>query len=1276
MKPLSRKIWNLTAGFVVGVVILLAIIVGMFRLAVDHVPEYKQQIERLASEATGMQVTLDTIDARMRFLGPELFFTGATVSQDGGDAPLLHAQQGRISMDLIETIRSRRLTPGRVILTGASVEIVRDADGRLSLAGYTPPASVNDAETERFDASKLPDGAFELRNSTLVIDDTRSGGRRWTLTGLRIALDHRGDSLEIAGSANLPESLGSKILFEADLYGPIGETDELDGRFYADVRDVVFSGWREAFPRIAKLPASGDGDLAIWLFLTDGQLSQVHARADLNHVQLNDDTSFEYQKFTGRAEWEKKVSGWNGRISNLQIESNDHSWPETQINLEFTQGAADADIVVYADANYLRLDDLVPLADLLPDSQFKTDLNRFAPEGDVTDFLLQYSGAPDQQASFNVQADLARLSINPGDRTPGFRNLSATLRASQSGGQLQVNTGESLIHLPWLFVDAIPLQSVDGTIVWRDSGNAIRVISDRLLVSTIDGDADLNFDLNVPGDGAPAQIELQGLATDMQLSGRVEPYLPSRIMSPGVVGWLNNAFRGGYISQAQIQLSGPLNKFPFRNDEGLFRIEFSIENSTLNYADNWPLVTDFWANVVFENEGLTITGNRASTAGTRADTLVATFADFANGVLKISADITGGLDQIHNFVLESPLINSVGDVVVDMILDGEGIVELDLTIPVRNLEETDVHFSLHLADATLGLQGLPYRFDDLNGTIHFNNTILDAQGITGTLFGQPIVASISPHPDTAIPDNDTLVIIHGVAEAESLVDGLGLPLKGRLRGKTDWRADVRLIRKRDVQPDPFEILFRSRLTGMGIDLPAPLGKEANESIDVAARYQLTGDTASVDIEYGGKSNAMIFVKRDDPGWRLNSGSVMLGGMDALPSHARGLVVAGRMDEFVLEDWLSLIPEERGDFRLQDVLHSVEVDVEEARALGYRFAGLRLEMKQEANAWAVNLQSDLAHGAITFPFDLRGGEPLRLAMDKLYLTDSIDEQGGNPDPRLVPYMDINIGDFDMADRQLGSLSARVIPDETGIDITDIVTKSDSLLIGGSGRWEVTDSGQRSVFSFECESTDFGATLASLGIPDGLTGDNAYASVDVWWPGPPDGHFLEKIGGTVSFNIKDGYLTEVDPGAGRLFGLLSVSALPRRLSLDFSDVFQKGLAFDSLGGDFQLYDGDAFTDSLALSGPAAKILIVGRTGIAKRDYDQIAVVSTNIGRSLVLPGAFAAGPGVGAAVWLFSEIFKDPLTDISRVSYQITGSWDDPKIERVAAEDQELAQGDAQ
>ncbi len=1276
MKPLSRKIWNLTAGFIIGVVILLAIIVGLFRLAVDHVPEYKQQIERLASEATGMQVTLETIDARMRFLGPELFFTGAAVRQDGMDAPLLQAQQGRISMDLIESIRSRRLTPGRVILTGASAELVRDADGRLSLAGYIPQAPVNDAETEKFDASSIPDGAFELRNSTLVIDDTHSGGRRWTLTGLRIALEHRGDNLEIAGNANLPETLGSKILFEADLHGPIGETDKLDGRFYTDVRDVVFAGWRETFPRLAKLPASGDGDLALWLFLTDGELSQVHARADLTNVQLNGDPSLEYQRLSGRAEWEKKFSGWNARLSNLQIERNGKRWPEAQINVELTQGAVDSDIVVYADANFLRLDDLMPLAGLLPDSQFKTDLNQFAPEGDVSDFLLQYSGAPDEQASFNVQADFARLSINAGNRRPGFRNLNARVRASQSGGQLQLNTGESQVDLPWLFENAIPMQSVDGTVVWRDSGNAIRVISDRLLVSTIDGDLELNFDLNLPGGGEPATIELQGLATDMQLSGEVDPYLPSRIMSPGVVGWLNNAFRGGYISQAQIQLSGPLNKFPFRNDEGLFRIEFGVENSTLNYANNWPLVTDFWANVVFENEGLTITGERGSTVGTQADNMVAVFDDFADGVLRISADVNGGLDQIHSFVLESPLKDLVGETVVDMELEGEGTVELDLIIPVRELEQTDVRFSLDLADATLGLKGFAYRFYDLTGTFHFNNTVLDAQGITGTLFGQPIIASMSPHPDTAIPDNDTLVVVHGVAEAESLVDGLSLPLEGRLSGKTDWRADVRLIRTRDVQPNPFEILFRSSLTGMEIDLPAPLGKETDESIEVVARYQRTGETASVDIEFGDKTNAIVFVERDDAGWSLGSGSVMLGGMDALPSRARGLVVAGRMEELVLEDWLSLIPEERGDFRLPDMLHSVEVDVEDARALGYRFAGLRLEMNQEANSWAINLQSDKAQGDITFPFDLGGGDPLRLAMGRLYLTDPVDEEGGNPDPRLVPYLEIDIDDFEMTDRQLGSLSARVIPDETGVDITDIATQSDSLLIDGSGRWEVTDSGQRSTFKFECKSSDFGATLASLGIPDGLTGDSAYASIDVWWPGPPDSHFLEKIGGTATFNIEDGYLTEVNPGAGRLFGLLSVSALPRRLSLDFSDVFQKGLAFDSLGGDFQLFDGDAFTDSLALSGPAAKILIVGRTGIAKRDYDQIAVVSTNIGRSLVLPGAFAAGPGVGAAVWLFSEIFKDPLTDMSRISYQITGSWDDPKIERVADEDQELAQGEAE
>jgi uncharacterized protein YhdP len=147
------------------------------------------------------------------------------------------------------------------------------------------------------------------------------------------------------------------------------------------------------------------------------------------------------------------------------------------------------------------------------------------------------------------------------------------------------------------------------------------------------------------------------------------------------------------------------------------------------------------------------------------------------------------------------------------------------------------------------------------------------------------------------------------------------------------------------------------------------------------------------------------------------------------------------------------------------------------------------------------------------------------------------------------------------------------------------------------------------------------------------------------------------------MDDGQLLNIQPGAGRVFGLMSVAALPRRLSLDFSDFFGKGLKFDSIRGDFELRAGDAFTNNLLLKGPAAEIGIIGRTGLGKRDYDQTAVVTGSVGNSLPVVGALAGGPVVGAAVLLFSQVFKEPLKGIARGYYKITGSWESPTVERV-------------
>jgi uncharacterized protein YhdP len=163
-----------------------------------------------------------------------------------------------------------------------------------------------------------------------------------------------------------------------------------------------------------------------------------------------------------------------------------------------------------------------------------------------------------------------------------------------------------------------------------------------------------------------------------------------------------------------------------------------------------------------------------------------------------------------------------------------------------------------------------------------------------------------------------------------------------------------------------------------------------------------------------------------------------------------------------------------------------------------------------------------------------------------------------------------------------------------------------------------------------------------------------------------------------DVKKGRFIEINPSAGRLFGLLSLQTLPRRLSLDFSDLFGKGLAFDSIEGRFNIEDGNAYTNNLAMIGPSVDINISGRTGLVEQDYDQIATVTPQITDSLPVASALfgPVGIGVGAIIFLASEIFQslpDKIDTILRKQYTITGAWDDPQVTKIKRNEELNDQG---
>ena len=200
-----------------------------------------------------------------------------------------------------------------------------------------------------------------------------------------------------------------------------------------------------------------------------------------------------------------------------------------------------------------------------------------------------------------------------------------------------------------------------------------------------------------------------------------------------------------------------------------------------------------------------------------------------------------------------------------------------------------------------------------------------------------------------------------------------------------------------------------------------------------------------------------------------------------------------------------------------------------------------------------------------------------------------------------------------------------------------------------------------------STDVSTTMQRLDYAPGIVSDEMTLLFDVSWSGGPRTDVFESLDGDVQVRFGAGQLDEIEPGAGRLFGLMSIVALPRRLSLDFTDVFDKGFGFDAIDGTFRIVDGEAYTCNLSLEGPAANIAIIGRTSLANSEYEQAAVVAANFGNTLPVVGAVVAGPQIAAALLIFSQIFKKPLQEMGQVYYAINGPWDDPLIESTGAAD---------
>ena len=1289
----QRHLWKWTAALFAALVIGLAALTGVFRLLTPLVPGYRDKVEQWASQAIDHPVQIRSMGAEWGWHGPEVALQDVRILTRDRKRVVVEAQGVHLGISLWSLLHGQLPRPNRVVLVEPRVEVERDAQGVYSVRGLE---GAQHGSTDWRVTLRETLG----QSATLVIEDgavTFFDARRAkpdAFSKLDLEIDNDADDHRVSGDVVLPAAFGKSLDFDVKVKGDAGAPEQWTWRGHVQGAGLVLPVWLSYWPTYDARFLNGRADL-------EADAGGQGAAFDMAAVDLKaqdvtpapeafpTSKAGGFAQLQGKVLWSRTATGWTLTGHRVALRRGPLPWPQSDFKLEYDH--ADEGDSWSGNASYLKLEDLTALAGWLPVFAGATDrLQTLSPSGDVSDasFKLQWHGAV--LDTWSAKGTFLNLGLQAAEGRPGFGGMDGTLALDQTGGDVNLTARDTSVDFTPLFRGPLHADSLDADIKLVHDDKGWRVGTDSFSVSNADASAQGKASLSFPADGGAPMLDLDATAANANARNK-SAYFPVGIMDKRVVAWLDSAIVAGEVPSGSVSIHGKTSDFPWDHGGGVFDIRFRLLHGELDYSPGWPVLKDLDADVRFYDQGLEAHAHGGKVMGGDIIDATARFADLRTGVLDVNGSVRGNASAGLSFLRDGPLKERFGPYLEGLTVSGEGDLALALTLPVEDLDKFSLKGAYRLRDTRLVSDwDTAAPVDQLNGTIDFSGAGFGTQDMTGRVLGDPVSVRIYPGPGTH--PRDTLFSAEGAAEAAPLAKALHVH-DDMFAGRTTWTLEGRVPNNPAPGAGGLNVKLNSDLKGLGVVLPAPLDKDADAAVPLSLVLRLaTSRNLLFTGVYGGAAQARLSFMHAKNAWAFDRGAVRIGaGAAALPP-GPGLAVDGELSEFSWDNWASYFSGgtggpsgasgSGGETLFPEFMRSADVELGRFTGFGQQFDKLHLTLTRAADHWQAVLDSASLAGAMTVPFTIDTDHPLALDMERVLLKTPTPAQTPAPaaatvgaaapkpaapfDPRRVPALDLKTRRFQYNDLGLDGVSLKLVPQADGVALEDFKAAG-AFTLSGDGTWSITPAGlQHSSLNVNIKSQDVAKSLQSMGYAAAITGDKGEISASLTWQDSPLGDVVSTLAGTMHAKLEDGQLVDVAPGAGRVFGLLSLNALPRRLLLNFSDVFAKGFGYDSIEGDFTVQAGDAYTQDLQVKAPAAKILIVGRIGLGKRDFDEVVTVTASVGATLPVLGAIAGGPVVGAVTFLLSKLLQKPISAAGTTQYHLTGSWENPVLTKLSGD----------
>lgn len=1258
-KPITFWPWRIIFYASAASLLLIgASVLGLRYWLLPNIDTYRGGLESQLTRVLGQKVTIGTIEGDWDGLRLQVGLGQVTVFDKAGRAAL---ELGRVYA-VLSWLSLFAFEPRFHSVAIQSPELVarRDARGTVSVAGIEISGGQDGGSLSDW---VLRQREIVIRDATISWTDELREAPELVLNAATFRLTNDYYRHKFALKARAPVEIAGPLDVRGDfLGGSVRDTKQWQGQVFVQLDYADLAHWRQWLPMPIEIERAR-GALRMWVDLGGDRVTGLIADVRLTDVRARLASELDWLALgavDGRMAWREWATGIEVSTRGLTLTVADGK-ALSPGNLFLRRQHAIKDKPAHGEirADSLDLQALAQIVGHLPvDANVRAELARFALSGTVQALNTKWTGEWPPRA-FEIKAKLAGIGVKAVGDFPGLSNVTGSLEANEKRGSLLLANQTMRVELPNVFAEAHALESLTGQVGWTavDKGYDIRftdiAFSNTDLAGTLRGS--LKTSSESPG---VADLSAELTRADARKVARYVPLMVHKSTRE----WLERALVAGQSNDVKFRLKGDLTAFPFDQSgkNGVFEIRAKAKAGVLDYAPGWPRLENISADLAFVANTMEIKSSSATMLGAQVSRGIAIIADLnhANEILEVSGDAEGPTGEFLRFIAESPVADMIERFTEGMKAQGRGRLALKLTIPLRSINDSRVAGNYQFVANGLRVDPDMPALDQVNGKLEFTEASVRAQGIAAQVFGGPATLNL------ATQDKGIAVTAAGRANIDALKKTTEIAGMQFLSGAADWRSSL-MVRGKQA-----DFVIESGMKGIASSLPAPFAKAANDVVPLHfERRVASGQQDQVGLSYGSVLN--LTATRQREGQRMVFDRVAIGlGTQPPVAQTPGIWVRGAVPNVDMDKWRAAIDRAGRGGGVLPGLVSVDVKTDTLDAFGRRFQDFTLTAREQGGNWTGQVASrDMSGDIIWRP---QGKGQIIARMQRLTLPQAIERidvaTPASTDERVIEYpaLDVTVEDFGYKGRSLGRLDLIAVPDGRDWKIQTLNVHNPDGRLTADGQWHWQSRAPRTQLGMRLDVADIGKFLARLGHPEGVRGGTATLSGSLSWAGAPQDLDLPSLTGHMNVEASRGQFAKLDPGIGKLLSILSLQALPRRVALDFRDVFSDGFVFDEIRGVLRIKGGIANTENFRVIGSAARVVMSGDVDLSRETQSLRVRVTPSLGDSVATLTALLGGPVAGIGVFLAQKLLKDPLGQMAAYDYAVTGTWSDPQVTRIAIE----------